>query len=141
MNFFLFRFENDSVYFKGTGGVEKKTYEVMIPLYAEIDPEKSKSSIKGRCIEMLLIKAKAEEPWWPTLTNDKKKHHWIKSDFNKWRDEDDSEDELGKGEGDNFEEVLRRMGGLGGGAGTPNLDDLDGEGETDSDDEPIPDLE
>lgn len=90
---------------------------------------------------MLLVKAK-EGPYWPTLTSDKKKHHWLKSDFNKWKDEDDSEDEMGTGGGDNFEEMLRQMGGLGGGAGgKPSLDDMDGEGETDSDDEPIPDLE
>lgn len=137
-----FRIEKDHVYFKGTGGVEKKQYEVKISLYKEIDPEKSTSSNRGRCIELVLTKEKADEPYWPALTNDKKKHHWVKSDFNKWRDEDDSEDDLGKGGGDNFEEMLRQMGGLGGaGAGKPSLDDLDVGGETDSDDDAIPDLE
>lgn len=89
----ILRFSKDSVYFKGVGGVEKKPYEVTIPLYKEIDPDKSKSFNRERCIEILLAKANPEEPYWPTLTSDKKKHHWLKCDFNKWQDEDESGDE------------------------------------------------
>ena len=139
------KFSKDSVYFKGTGGVEKKNYEVTIPLYKEIDPEKSKSYNRERCIEIVLVKANPEDGYWPTLTSDKKKHHWLKCDFNKWQDEDESGDEGlgGMGGGGDFEEMMRQMGGLGGaGGGKPSFDDLDeGEGEADSDDEPIPDLE
>jgi len=151
------KFNKDSVYFKGTGGVEKKDYEVTIPLNKEIDPEKSKSFNRGRCIEVILAKANPEDSYWPSLTSDKKKHHWLKCDFNKWQDEDESADEgignsmggggmggMGGGGGD-FEEMMRQMGGLGGAGGAggkPSFDDLDlGEGEADSDDEPIPDLE
>nr|CAI5836400.1 unnamed protein product [Callosobruchus analis] len=136
------KFSKDSVYFKGTGGVEKKTYEVTIPLYKEIDPDKSKSFNRERCIEILLAKANADEPYWPHLTSDKKKHHWLKCDFNKWQDEDDSGDEgLGGMGGGDFEEMMRQMGGLGGGGGKPSLDDLDADDGEDSDNEPIPDLE
>lgn len=139
------KFSKDSVYFKGTGGLEKKEYEVTIPLYKEIDPEKSKSFNRERCIEVLLAKANPDEPYWPSLTSDKQKHHWLKCDFNKWQDEDESGDEGvgGMGGGGDFEEMMRQMGGLGGaGAGKPSFDDLDeGEGDADSDDEPIPDLE
>lgn len=111
----LFRFNKDSVYFRGTGGLEKKDYEVTIPLYKEIDPQKSKSFNRERCIEILLAKAKQDEPYWPSLTSDKKKHHWLKCDFNKWNDEDDSGDEGvgGMGGGGDFEEMVRQMGGLG----------------------------
>ncbi|KAB0797858.1 hypothetical protein PPYR_08851 [Photinus pyralis] len=131
----------DSIYFKGVGGVEKKLYEVTIPLYREIDVEKSKTFNRARYIEFILEKAVSSEPYWPSLTSDKKKHHWLKCDFNKWRDEDDSGDEGvdGMGGGD-FEEMMKQMGGLGGGGGQPNFDDLNDEG-ADSDDEPIPDLE
>lgn len=68
-------------------------YEVKIPLYKEIDPEKSKSFNRGRCIEVILAKAKTDEPYWPSLTAGGKKHHWLKCDFNKWQDEDESGDE------------------------------------------------
>lgn len=46
------------------------------------------------------------------------------------------------GGGGDFEEMMRQMGGLGGaGSGKPSLDDLEVSEGTDSDDEPIPDLE
>lgn len=122
-------------------------------MYKEIDPEKSKSFNRGRCIEVILCKAQADDPYWPSLTSDKKKHHWLKCDFNKWQDEDESGDEGlggmggggGGGGGGDFEEMMRQMGGLGGagaGGNKPSFDDLeDPEGEGDSDDEPLPDLE
>jgi len=138
----IVKFSKESVYFKGSGGNEKNTYEVTIPLYKEIDPEKSKSFNRGRCIELIIAKAKADEPYWPSLTSDKKKHHWLKCDFNKWQDEDESGDEgVGgmSGDGD-FEELMRKMGGLKGGGDKPAFDDLDAE-EEDSDDEKLPDLE
>jgi prostaglandin-E synthase len=34
---------------------------------------------------------------------DKKKYHWLKVDFNKWKDEDESDDEVGQPE--DLEEV------------------------------------
>lgn len=139
------KISKDSVFFKGVGGVEKKSYEVTIPLYKEIDPEKSKSFNRERCIEFILTKANTDDSYWPSLIKDKKKFHWLKCDFNKWRDEDDSGDEgVGGMGGGDFEEMMRQMGGLGGGGGgaaaKPSFDDVD-EGEEDSDDEPIPDLE
>lgn len=122
-------------------------YEVTIPLYKEIDSEKSKYFNRGRCIEFILAKAKPDESYWPTLTQEKKKYHWLKCDFNKWVDEDDSAGESagggGGGEGADFEDMMKQMG-FGGGAGgaKPSFDGLDeGEDGTDSDDEPIPDLE
>ncbi|XP_060517695.1 prostaglandin E synthase 3 [Cylas formicarius] len=137
------KFTKDTVYFHGTGGLEKKEYEVTINLYNEIDPDKSKSFNRERCIEMILTKAGNKKPYWPALTQDKKKYHWLKCDFNKWHDEDDSGDEGlgGMGGGGDFEEMMRQMGGLDGGGGKPNFDDLDGDEGGDSDDEPIPDLE
>lgn len=150
-----FRFTKDSLNFKGTGGVEKKNYEVTIPFYKEIDAEKSKYFNRGRCIEIIVVKANTEDSFWPALTSDKKKHHWLKCDFNKWQDEDDSGDEgvggmgggggggMGGMGGGDFEEMMRQMGGLGaGGGGKPSFDDIEDADEgADSDDEPIPDLE
>ncbi|KAK2586894.1 hypothetical protein KPH14_009831 [Odynerus spinipes] len=97
----------------------------------------------GRTLELVLFK-KVEGPYWPRLTKEKTKAHWLKSDFNKWKDEDDSEDE-GDFDGGNceLEDMMRHMGGLGGsGDSKPNFDDLgDDVDEVDSDDEALPDLE
>jgi hypothetical protein len=37
-----------------------------------------------------------EGPYWDRLLKDSAKQHWLKIDFSKWKDEDDSE---GEGEG------------------------------------------
>ncbi|XP_004928496.1 uncharacterized protein CG16817-like [Bombyx mandarina] len=86
--------EPKSITFKGICEPEKKMHEVLIPLYAEVDPKKSMWVNKGRLIEVLLAKEKVDEPYWPSLTSDKKKHHWLKVDFNRWQDEDESGDDL-----------------------------------------------
>ena len=65
--------------------------------------KESKYSVGERSIELFLRK-KEEGPYWPTLLKDKKKVHWLKIDFNRWRDEDDSEPEENAEEQD-LEEV------------------------------------
>ncbi|KAJ1522562.1 hypothetical protein ONE63_001748 [Megalurothrips usitatus] len=133
------KIEEDKISFKGTGGAEKRNYELTIPLFKAIDPEKSVKVVRDRNIE-LVLKKKEEGPYWSSLVKDKKKYHWLKVDFNKWKDEDDSEDELNMGGGgEDLEEMMRQMGGLGGAGGDkPSFDDLDPA--TDSDDEELPDL-
>ncbi len=55
-------------------------------------------------IEFALEKAE-EGPYWERLLKDKTKQHWLKVDFNKWKDEDDSDEEGGQG-GADLEEVI-----------------------------------
>jgi len=137
------RIEADKIYFKGIGGTEKKTHEVTINLFKEIDPDKTLQSPKGRNFEMVLYKRESG-PFWPRLTKENKKFHWLKSDFNKWQDEDESDDEGGNGMGQSLEDMVRQMGGLGGTESKPSFDDLDLGDEVDgpdSDDDEMPDLE
>ncbi|XP_046397352.1 prostaglandin E synthase 3 isoform X2 [Ischnura elegans] len=132
------KLENDKVYFHGIGGTDKKVHEVTIEFYKEVDADKSVQFKRDRNIEFMLRK-KEPGPYWPHLMKDKKKYHWLKVDFNKWKDEDDSEDELGGN--DELDEMMRQMGGLGAGDdGKPAFDDLEPESD-DSDDEGLPDLE
>jgi len=162
--------ETESLYFKGTGGPDKKTHEVTMKFFKPIDTEKSKYAVRPRVIEFALEKKEAG-PYWDRLLADKTKQHWLKIDFNKWKEEDESDDEEG---GQNLEEMMKNMGGLGGMGGMPgmggmggmpgmggmggmpgmpdmskmaggnmerpSLDDLDADGD-DSDDEDLPDLE
>ena len=48
---------------------------------------------------------KEEGPYWERLLKDKTKQHWLKVDFAKWKDEDESDDENGGGGGGDLEEV------------------------------------
>ena len=65
--------------------------------------QKSRHCARDRNIEFILVK-KEEGPFWPQLMKQKVKYHWLKIDFAKWKDEDDSEDEGGN-QGD-LEEVI-----------------------------------
>ena len=128
-----------------------------LDLFGEVKPDDSKYMVRGRGVELILMKADTEGPYWKRLLKEDKKQHWLKVDFDKWQDEDGSDDEDGAaggaggfGGGANFEEMMRQMGGLGGGGmggmpgmgglGGPDLGEDFGEDE-DSDDDKLPELE
>ena len=48
--------EKDCLYFKGTGGPDKKLYEAKLKLYAEIKEDTVKYAARPRCIEFALEK-------------------------------------------------------------------------------------
>lgn len=161
---FRFRFTDDSLFFKGIGLPENKHHEVTINFFKKINPDKVASKNSGRCYEFVIQKADSASEYWPSLTTDKKKPHWLKVDFNKWKDEGSDDDSEaggmaggpgmggpgGMGDMSNFNDLMGSMGGMGGmggmpgmnfgGDGKPSFDDLE-EPEEDSDDEAIPDLE
>jgi len=141
--------EKDSLAFKGVGGADKKNYELLLKFHGEVNKDTVKLAVRPRCIELAL--ERIEGPYWPRLLENKTKQHWLKVDFSKWKEEDDSDAEEGAG-GQDLEEMMKNMGGLGGGGGMggmdmsalngmggaqPNMDDL----EDDSDDEDLPGLE
>ncbi|XP_022673525.1 prostaglandin E synthase 3-like [Varroa jacobsoni] len=127
------KIESDKVIFKGTGG-DKHTYECTLTLYGKLKVDESKFVTRDRATEMLLVKESKGE-YWPRLLKDTTKMHWLKVDFNKWKDEDDSDAE--DMSGGNFEEMMRQIGGFGG----PDAAGGDFDDEVDSDDEGLPDLE
>lgn len=88
----IIEIEPEKIYFKGEGGTDNKMHEVTINLYKEIEPCKTAKTLKGRTFELVLAK-KEEGPYWPRLIKEKTKAHWLKSDFNKWKDEEDTDDE------------------------------------------------
>ena len=60
-------------------------------------------------IEFALEK-KEVGPFWKRLVKEEKKQHWLKVDFGKWKDEDESDDEAGGGGGgQDLEEVNNRL--------------------------------
>lgn len=106
------RIEADKIYFKGVGGTdftEKKEYENTLELYGKIDPEKSKHFLRDRNIEMILIKKSDDSlsGYWPHLLKQKIKYHWLKVDFTRWKDEDDSDDE--DGQNTDLEDMIRQL--------------------------------
>ena len=104
------KFEEDSVSFQGHSASpevkEKCIYAVKIDLYEKIDPENSKYENIGQKFWRLLLKKKDKTAsFWPRLTKDKTRLHWLQTDFDHWKDEDESDDEK-PGFGGNFQDMF-----------------------------------
>ncbi|KAK5660924.1 hypothetical protein OQA88_12297 [Cercophora sp. LCS_1] len=129
--------------FTGRSDTLKRTYHLELEFYAEIDPAESKVNHTARDVEMKLRKKELDEAYWPRLLKEAKKVHFLKTDFDKWVDED----EQNEAAEEDFSQFGGGMGGgdfggidfskLGGGAGLPTGD----EEEEESDDEDMPPLE
>ncbi|WYZ36579.1 hypothetical protein EsH8_II_000085 [Colletotrichum jinshuiense] len=136
--------------FSGHSDSLKRQYAVDLEFFAEIDPAESKVNHTGKNVELKLQKKELKEEYWPRLLKDSKKVHFLKTDFDKWVDEDEQEEAA--------EEDFSQFGGMGGmpgmggagggdfggidfsklGGGAPGMEDMDDE---DEDDEDMPPLE
>jgi len=148
-----------SLTFSGHSDSLKRDYHVELEFYAEIDKEESKIHHTAKNIEVVLRKKELKEEFWPRLLKDAKKVHFLKTDFDKWVDEDEQdeapEDDLGNMGGmggmPGMGDMSSMMGGAGGDFGGIDFSKLGGgmgeeaEGEDgeeeDDDEEEMPDLE
>lgn len=87
---FCCRFEKDNFKFTGYPLDLSKVYKVTMNFKKDIDPEKVKGMKQGRYHDFVIFKA--EKGYWPTLLRDGKPH-WLKVDFERWKDEDSDGDE------------------------------------------------
>ncbi|KAK6521768.1 Prostaglandin E synthase 3 (Cytosolic) [Arthrobotrys conoides] len=146
-----------------------KEYSFKVDFFEEIDVENSRHIHTDRATECIIRKKALKEEFWPRLTKEKVKLHWLKTDFDKWVDEDEQDgpapepdydpnmmSQFGGGEdaggfgGIDFSKLggasdLSGLGGMGG-MGMPGMPGMDMSGggaglEDDSDDEDMPDLE
>lgn len=101
--------QSNSLSFTGTSGTLKRKYHVELTLYGEIDPENSKVNHTAKNVEMKLQKKELKEEYWPRLLKDAKKLHFLKTDFDKWIDEDEQNEAP--------EEDMSQFGGGAGGMG------------------------
>ncbi|KAL1599697.1 p23 chaperone protein wos2 [Paraconiothyrium brasiliense] len=138
--------------FKGTSTSKKVTYALELEFFAEIDPKESKIHHTGRDIELVLRKKELKEEFWPRLLKDDKKMHFLKTNFDKWVDEDeqdeapDDEDYMSKmnpmggGEGGFGGIDFSKLGAAQGAGGLPGMEGLEGEGESSDDEEEDDDM-
>ncbi|RAL67081.1 hypothetical protein DID88_007861 [Monilinia fructigena] len=120
----------------------QRAYALTLEFYAEIDESASKYNHTQKSTQFVLRKKELKEEFWPRLLKDSKKVHFLKTDFDKWVDEDEQDEAP--------EEDLSQMGGMG---GMPGMGDMMGgaggdfgggeedEGEDEEDDEEMPALE
>jgi len=96
--------------FSAKGGPDQKEYAVEIELFGEINVDDSKQLINTQKIFCTMMKKEASDEYWPRLQKVKSREHWLKIDFDKWKDADESEDE---DKPDNYDQA--GMQGMGGG--------------------------
>jgi len=136
----------------GKSHTKKTTYHVELEFFAEIVPEETKKNHTDRDVELVLRKKELKEEFWPRLLKEKGKVHFLRTDFDKWVDEDEQD------ENPEDEDFMSKMGGMGG-AGGPGGNGFEGidfsklgsgpggdpadlpEGSSDEDEDEMPDLE
>jgi hypothetical protein len=91
--------------FTGHSDTLKKTYHLELEFFAEIDDKASKTNHTGKNVEIKLQKKDLDEAYWPRLLKEAKKVHFLRTDFDKWVDEDE-QNEAG-------EEDFSQFGGMG----------------------------
>lgn len=125
----------------------KDHYHLAIDFFKEIDTENSRQVRVGNAIKFVLRKKEKQEEYWPRITKEKVKYHYIKTDFDKWVDEDEQEE--AKDEDDMLNgmggmpgmDMASMMGGMGGMEGMPGMGGAGGMGGGDAPGMPPFDLE
>lgn len=97
--------KSNKLTFTGTSGTLKRKYHVELEFFAEIDPAESKINHTAKNIEVKVQKKELKEEYWPRLLKDSKKLHFLKTDFDKWVDEDEQNEAA--------EEDFSQFGGMG----------------------------
>ncbi|WPK26238.1 hypothetical protein PUMCH_003587 [Australozyma saopauloensis] len=98
-------------------------YALDLEFFDEIDPEQSRTHEAGNKISLVLRKKKAQAEFWPRLLKEKVKLHYIKTDFDKWVDEDEQEEVA-----DENDDMANMMGGMGGMPGMGGMGGMPGMG-------------
>ncbi|KAI1093355.1 HSP20-like chaperone [Rostrohypoxylon terebratum] len=97
-----------SLTFTGHSDTLKRTYHLELTFYAEIDPAESKTHHTARNVELKLRKKDLNDEYWPRLLKESKKVQFLKTDFDKWVDED----EQNEAPEDDFSQFGGGMGGM-----------------------------
>ena len=79
-------------------GAESGKYELDLQLLHDINTKESRYAVRARVVEFRLVKM--EKVWWERLLREKARQHWLRVDFQNWKDEED----VGE-ESEPFEEV------------------------------------
>ena len=97
------------------GDAQPHNYKLHIDFYKDIVPEKTLHKVaNGRHFFLKVFKKDLGIEYWPRLTKEKIKYGYIKTDFNKWVDEDEQDGDSSNDASDM--DFSKLMGGAGAGA-------------------------
>ncbi|CCK68297.1 Hsp90 cochaperone SBA1 KNAG_0A06380 [Huiozyma naganishii CBS 8797] len=95
-------------------------YKLHIDFFKEIVPDKTLSKVaNGQHYFLKIFKKDMQEEYWPRLTKEKIRYPYIKTDFDKWVDEDEQ---------DEHKEEMPDMDPFGGAGGMPGMPGMGGAG-------------
>jgi len=93
------------------GEDEHYRYNITEKLYGLVDRLKSGKNKKGSWLELWLRKKNPEEPWWPRLYKKEGKPAYLKTDWEKWKDEDEFKDYIeGDFDPDKLIDIMKKNG-------------------------------
>lgn len=75
----------------GQGAKGKNFYSFTLHFHSTLDPEESQYKVTDRQVDFTL--RKKSEGFWPRLTATPQKPAWLKIDFDRWKSEEDVDDE------------------------------------------------
>jgi len=88
----------------GTGSQGQQKYEFLLEFYLPVEKDTAVCTVYDR--EILIKVQKKDEDWWPRLLYEQKKMPWLKIDFDRIKNESESEEE--KAQQDiSYEELLK----------------------------------
>jgi len=88
----------------GTGSQGQQKYEFLLEFYLPVEKDSAVCTVYDR--EILIKVQKKDEDWWPRLLYEQKKMPWLKIDFDRIKNESESEEE--KAQQDiSYEELLK----------------------------------
>ena len=78
--------------FEGVGGPKSVLYTMKIAFFKDVDPNRSRYLTRDREIELILQK-KEQGPYWLRLVKTQAKQHWLSVDFDRWKEENESDED------------------------------------------------
>ncbi|PVU91716.1 hypothetical protein BB559_004020 [Furculomyces boomerangus] len=78
-----------------SGSSHQKDYGFELEFFGKLELPACQKAVGQRSIFLHLAKLDKDEGWWPRLTKEKVRLNFVKTDFDRWKDEDESEDEAG----------------------------------------------
>lgn len=109
---------------KYSGSNKEREYHFELEFFAEIEPAKTQERSSSRSTFLVLQKKELKAEFWPRLSKEKAKLHYLKTDFDKWVDEDEQDggDDVDLG-------GMNPFGGAGGGGMPPGMGGMGGGGD------------
>lgn len=89
---------SQSIDLSATSTTTDAQYALHIDLYKPIVASSVRKTLTGSHLFLVLSKADLGEAYWPRLTANKARYNYIRTDFDRWVDEDEQEDEEEEGD-------------------------------------------